>query len=349
MTLRGTPAGTCFKWTAWTKLAGLALAATLSWSAHAADPIKLRFASWTSDTEETLLTVFKPFAEAVNKDSGGAVQVDIFPNGALGRNPLQQAQMVLDGVADFAWVVPSFTPGRFPEAEAFELPGMFRDLREATMVFTRLTLAGKIKSFNQFIPVGTVCTAPYSIHTRMPVNKLSDLKGLKIRTGGALEADTLRALGAVPIGMATTEVTEAAARGTIDGTTGHMSALNDFGINRVLHNHYFITLGPIPVTILMSRAKFNTLPKVAQDAIMKNSGMAIAKMFSDSITAYNDKLLKELAADPKNKLIEPSQADIAAAQPAFDSVINAWAAKSPENKQLLADVRAEIAAVRAGK
>jgi len=332
------------------KLASLALAGTtLSWNARAADPVKLRFASWTSDTEETLVSVFKPFTEAVKKDCGGAAQIDIFPNGALGPNPLQQAQMVLDGIADFAWVVPSFTPGRFPDIELFELPGLFHDLREGTMVFTRLMAAGKIKGFEPFVPIGTVTTAPYTIHTRKSVKTLADLKGLKIRTGGALETETLRALGAVPVGMSTTEVVEAVARGTIDGSTGHPAALFDFGLVRVLHQHYMLRLGTMPITILMSRAKFNGLPKPVQDAIVKNSGMAIANSFSDRITKYNETLMQKLAANPQDTIVTPSQADTDATQPIFNRVIDAWVAKSPRNKELLELARAEITAVRDGK
>jgi len=348
MTLRSTPVES--RRTACIKLASLALAGTsLSWNARAADPVKMRFASWTSDTEETLVTVFRPFTEAVKKDCGGAVQIDIFPNGALGPNPLQQAQMVLDGIADFAWVVPSFTPGRFPDVEVFELPGLFRDLREGTMVFTRMAMTGKIKGFEQFVRIGTVATAPYTIHTRKPVKTLADLKGLKIRTGGALETETLRALGAVPVGMATTEVVEAVARGTIDGTTGHPSALFDYGLVRVLHQHYMLRLGAMPVTILMNKSKFESLPKAAQDAIIKNSDMGIANLFSDNITKYNEELMKKLAGNPQDTIVTPSQADMDATQPLFDSVINAWLAKSPRNKELLDAARAEIAAVRAGK
>ena len=96
-----------------------------------AQTVKLRFAIFSPDTEQTYLTVFKPFAEAVNKENAG-VEIELFPNGALGRNPAQQAQMVLDGVADIAWVVASYTPGRFQENEVFELPGLFRSSRSAS-------------------------------------------------------------------------------------------------------------------------------------------------------------------------------------------------------------------------
>lgn len=314
-----------------------------------AAPTKLKFSIFSPDKEVTFQTVFKPFAEAVNKESNGAVEIELFPNGALGRSPLQQAQMVLDGVADMAWIIASYTPGRFQDNEVFELPGMFRDLKEATVVFTRLVGSGKIRGYDDFFPIGTFGTAPYSLHARTAINSIADIKGKKIRTSGALEGETIKALGAVPIGMPVTEVPEAISRGTIDGTTSHPAPLVDFGISKVTSAHYFTRLGVVPLTILMNRKKFDSLPKPAQDAIRKYSGEWTASRFNEGVGAYNDSVIKQLQADPKRKVVIPAQADLNAMQPAFKSVIDAWLNKSPRNKELYALVEAEIANVRAGR
>lgn len=86
-------------------LATLALA-SLS-GAVQAQPIKLQFAIFSPDTEQTYISVFVPFAEAVNKQATGAIAIQLLPDGTLGRSPVQQAQMVLDGVEDIAWIFPS--------------------------------------------------------------------------------------------------------------------------------------------------------------------------------------------------------------------------------------------------
>ncbi|MFO1361478.1 MAG: TRAP transporter substrate-binding protein [Burkholderiales bacterium] len=327
----------------------LAAAAGLFVLGAHAQATKLKFAVFTPDKEQTYLTVMKPFAEAVNRDAAGLVEIELFPNGALGRAPQQQAQMVLDGVADIAWVIASYTPGRFHENEVFELPGLFRDLQEATTVMTRLVQSGRIRSYDGFFPIGTFGTAPYSLHSRNPINSIADIKGKKIRSSGAIEGETLKALGAVPIGMPVTEIPEAIGRGTIDGTTSHPSPLFDFGIARVTSAHYFTRLGVVPLAILMNQKKFDALPKGAQDAIRKHSGEWTAARFNAGISAYNDSLVKQLTADPKRKVVFPSQAELDAMQPAFKGVIDAWVAKSPRNKELLALVQGEIANVRAGK
>jgi TRAP-type C4-dicarboxylate transport system substrate-binding protein len=314
-----------------------------------AQPTKIKFAIFTPDKEQTFLTVMKPFAEAVNKDAAGVIEIELYPNGALGRSPLQQAQMVLDGVADIGWIIASYTPGRFQENEVFELPGLFRDLQEATTVFTRLVLSGKIRGYDDFHPIGLFGTAPYSLHARNPINTISDIKGKKIRSSGAIEGETLKALGAVPVGMPVTEVPEAISRGTVDGTTSHPSPLFDFGIARVTNSHFFTRLGIVPLAILMNKKKFDSLPPAGQAAIRKYSGEWTAARFNKGIGDYNDSLVKQLQADPKRKVVFPSQAELDSMQPAFKQVIDGWAGKSPRNKELLGLVQAEIRNVRSGK
>ncbi len=331
------------------KALGLAAALTLCGAVAQAQPVKLKFAIFSPDKEATFLSVFKPFAENVNKEAAGLVEIDLFPNGALGRSPVQQAQMVLDGVADLAWVIASYTPGRFQENEVFELPGVFADLREATLVFTRLVNSGKIRGYDDFFPIGLFGTAPYSLHSRSAINSIADIKGKKIRTSGAIESETIKALGAVAIGMPVTEVPEAISRGTIDGTTSHPAPLVDFGISRVTSAHYFTRLGVVPLAILMNRKKFDALPKAAQDTIRKYSGDWTAARFNEGIGNYNGSVVQQLQADPKRKVVFPSQADLDAMRPAFQAVTDAWVAKSPRNKELLGLVQAELANVRAGR
>jgi TRAP-type C4-dicarboxylate transport system substrate-binding protein len=212
----------------------------------------LKWTVFTPDNEVTFRTVMKPFAETVQRESDNAVVFDLFPNGALGRNPGSQPQMVVDGVADVAWVVPSYSPGRFPDTEVLELPGLFKDLRESSLVATRLNQRKAFNDYGDFYVIGMWGTAPYSIHTNFPVASIKDLKGKTIRASSKNESAALRAFGAVPIGMPVTEIPEAISRGTISGTTSHLSPFFDFGLDRVTNNHFFIGLGVVPLAIVMN-------------------------------------------------------------------------------------------------
>ena len=171
--------------------------------------------------------------------------------------------MVLDGVADVAWVVPSYSPGRFPDTEVLELPGLFKDLRRIRSCGHAAQSAQGVQRLRRFLCDRHVGTAPYSIHTNFPVKSITDLKGKTIRASSKNESAALRAFGAVPIGMPVTEIPEAISRGTISGTTSHLSPFFDFGLDRVTNNHFFIGLGVVPLAILMNKKKFDALPVCA--------------------------------------------------------------------------------------
>ena len=66
-----------------------------------ADPVKLKFAFFTGESERTWTTTIKPFIDAINQEGKGIIEIEAYPNGALGRNMGQQAQMVLDGVGAY--------------------------------------------------------------------------------------------------------------------------------------------------------------------------------------------------------------------------------------------------------
>jgi TRAP-type C4-dicarboxylate transport system substrate-binding protein len=306
----------------------------------------LKWAVFTPDSEVTFRTVMKPFAETVQRESDNAVVFDLFPNGALGRNPGQQPQMIIDGVADVAWVVQSYSPGRFPDTEVLELPGLFKDLRESSLVATRLGRRKVLNDYGDFYVIGLWGTAPYSIHTNYPVNSIADLKGKTIRASSKNESAALRAFGAVPIGMPVTEIPEAISRGTISGTTSHLSPFFDFGLDRVTNNHFFIGLGIVPLAVLMNKKKFDALPEAARAAIERNAGDALTKKWIESITSYNAANLEKLKSNPKNKVVFPSQAELDEAQRLLAPVRDEWVAVSDRHKELKAALDSELAAVR---
>jgi TRAP-type transport system periplasmic protein len=331
-----------------TTAAAMPAAAMLSGRRAWADD-HLKWAVFTPDSEVTFRTVMKPFAETVQRETNNAVIFDLFPNGALGRNPGQQPQMLIDGVADLAWVIPSYSPGRFPDTEVLELPGIFKDLREGSLVSTALAARNVFRDYGDFYVVGLWCTAPYSIHTNFPVNSIADLKGKTIRASSKNESAALRAFGAVPIGMPVTEIPEAISRGTISGTTSHLSPFFDFGLDRVTNNHFFIGLGVVPLAVLMNKKKFDALPEASRAVIERNAGPAITKTWNDSITSYNAANLEKLKSNPKNKVVFPSQAELDEAQKLLAPVREEWVAASDRHKELKAALDTELAKVREQK
>jgi TRAP-type C4-dicarboxylate transport system substrate-binding protein len=311
-----------------------------------AQQMTLKLAVFSPDTEMTWVKVLKPWADAVNAAGKGVVQIDMFPNGALGRALPEQPQMVLNGVADIAFVIPGVTPGRFPDNEVMDLPGLFRTSREATEAYTHLIAKGLLKSFAKYYVIGAMGTPPFTIESRARVTDLKTLADKKIRVTNASQAATLQALGAVPVLLPVNQVAEAIGRGTIDGTTEFPGPLVDFGIDRVTRFSYELPVGVSSLTLLMSRQKFDSLPKNAQAILRQCSGEWLAKQFVESYGGYLDTLYKKLRADQQRTITDPSADDLKTADAAFAKVVDLWAAKAPDNAALVRALREDVAAMR---
>jgi TRAP-type C4-dicarboxylate transport system substrate-binding protein len=322
------------------------IAAVFTPFAARSEPIKLKFAFFASDREYAYRAVVKPFADAVNLEGKGAVEVELFPGGGLGRTYAEQAQLVLDGIADIAWVNPSLAPELFPDNSVIELPGLFRDARETSQVYTRLVIAEALQGYDDFFVIAAVGTRPLDIHMHPLMTSLADLKGRKIRTLNGTEGSVLRALGMDPQVIPINRTAEAINRGAIDGSTAPPAVLIDFGIARFTTYHYLLDLGTAPLLILMNRKKFDSLPKQGQDVIRKFSGQWAIARYVETTESYDNSVMEQLKSDPKRNVILPSAPDLASAQTTFATVIEAWISQRPRNRELLNLVHAEIAKSR---
>src|ERR1700724_1193680 len=227
-----------------------------------AEPIKLRMAYFASDREPPYISLLKPFADAVNKEATGIMEIDQYPGGVLdpggvlGRSLSRQPQLVLDGVADMAWANPGLTPDRFPDNDVMEFPGLFRDLREATLVDTRMVASGALRGYEDFFVIAAVANSPLMISTRPPIKSLPDLRSKILRVNNLIEGHALKAIGITPVVLPVNEVALAIGRGTIDGATMPPNTLFADGVSRITRFHYAAPLGAAPLVFLMNRKKF---------------------------------------------------------------------------------------------
>jgi TRAP-type C4-dicarboxylate transport system substrate-binding protein len=314
--------------------------------AATAEPIKLKFSFFTSDRSYIYQNSIKPFVDTVNKEGKGLVEIQVYFSGSISSVQADQPQLVTDGIADFALIVPGRTPQQFSDTAVMELPGLYRDQREASLVFTRLTEAGALKGYENFLVVGAFVADTESIHTRKPVASIDDLKAFTIRVNNQTQATVLERLGAKTTLLAINQTTEAISTAKIDGATFPTSMLFEFGVGRVTNNHYMIRLGGAPTALVMNRKKFERLPPAVQTIIRKYSGPWLAEHSAMSFEALDKLTLEQLKADPRRNVIFLSSADSERMQHISASVAEDWAGRSPHNKELLALVRAEIKNLR---
>jgi len=336
--------GSCFGIAARIGGMGLALLPPL---AASGEPIQLKLSFFASEQSDVYRDGIKPFVDAVNAEGKGLVAIKVYPNGALGKALAEQPNMVLEGAADIAWVVPGQTPYRFPDNQILEMPGLFRDVREGTLVYTRLIAANALRGYQDFFVIGTYTSAPNVIHGRKPLGSLAALKGQKIRANNGVEAEALNRLGAIPTVMPASRLADGLAQGTIDAIVMSPGGLFQFGTAHSAANHYLLGMGSAPLVVLMNRKKFDGLPAAARALIRKYSGERAAASWIEFFGAIEQRTLDKIKSDPTQKVVEPSPADRAAAQHVYESLIDAWAAKSAHNRELLKAIKADLATIRA--
>jgi TRAP-type C4-dicarboxylate transport system substrate-binding protein len=256
--------------------------------------------------------------------------------------------MIQDGIADIAWVIPSYTPGVYLDDDVFELPNIIQSSTEGSVAAWRLLQKGMLRGYDQYYMIALFVTSPYTFHTNFAVRKPEDLQGKKVRVVGTISTDAVKAAGAVPEGMPVTQVVEAISRGVIDGTTGHPISMFDFGISRVANNHYLGKIGTVTLGIFMNKAKFDSLPPQAKAAIENNRGEVLSRAFGKMSEDRNSELIAEWRKDAKRLVVEPTAEQTAAWDKLLSPVVAAWENKDPRNKALAAEMRKELAATRAG-
>lgn len=317
-------------------------------AASAAEPVKLKMAYFSSDRTTTYLAAIKPFVDSVNAEAADLVQIDVSVSGTLGKNPTQQLQLVLDGTADLAFVVPGYTPERFPDNDVIELPGLFKNIREATLVYTDLIAANALRGYDDLFVVGAFATEPETIHTRPPAASLQKLAGARIRANNPMQGTALAGLGMVPVEMPINQASDAISSGKLDGAMVAPAPLIEFGISRVVSNHFLLGVSATPLLVVMNRKKFEGLPEQAKQIIRKFSGEWTAERYIETYRAENEAAVESLKQDPNRIVVVPSPADLARAHAVFSAEIDAWSATDPRHRQLLTEAEAELNKIRGG-
>ena len=315
-------------------------------TAAIADPIALKLSFFTSDQSVAYQAAVKPFVDAVNHDGNNLLHIDVYLSGSLDGVQNELPQLVLDGKADIAFIVPEQNPERFRNTAAIEMPGLFRDAREASLVYTRLIAGHALPGYDDFFVVGAYGTAPEIINSRKNLTTLVDLKGQKIRVNNLTEAAALAKLGALPVVLAFNATSPAISGGLIDGATAPPAQLFDVGIGRLTTFHYLLPTSTAPLALVMNRKVFDGLPENGKALIRKYSGEWTANQFSEVYAKFNEQGLEQLKTDSRRSVVVASAVDLKTANDAFKSVNDGWAAEDQQNLVLASLVQAELGRLR---
>ncbi|HVN97384.1 MAG TPA: TRAP transporter substrate-binding protein [Syntrophorhabdaceae bacterium] len=246
--------------------------ALLTGMSYGADKVtKLEFASYLPATEDVSLTL-QEWCKEVEKRTNGRVTVTYHPGGTLVSMP-QTYEAVTNGIADLGFSAFGYTPGRFPMMELLDLPTGLKTSLLAVKLTQDYVNRFKPKELQDVKVLWFTATTPALLHTKKPIKKLEDLKGMKIRTVGGPMVELVKDLGAVPVVIPTVDTYDAAAKGVIDGTYSAWPGLTVFKWGEVLPFTVENTLtAPASIQfVVMNKEKWNSLPPDIQQIMDKLS------------------------------------------------------------------------------
>ncbi|NSW91121.1 MAG: TRAP transporter substrate-binding protein [Firmicutes bacterium] len=247
----------------------IAASCTQSIGSKNTETIKLSLAHFFPGTHPAETEFVQGWIKEVEKATGGRVIITSYPGETL----LKAADIykgVVEGVADIGLSCFSYTRGRFPVLEAFELPGIiYKNSKVASMVAwdgIKQLDPDEVKDTKLMM---VIATGPGDLFTKTPVRNLNDLQGMEIRATG-LSAKTIETLGGIPVGMAQSDAYEALQKGIVKGNLSPIEVLKGWNHADVTK---YLTITPFLYNTLffvtMNLNKWNSLPGDIQKAILE--------------------------------------------------------------------------------
>ncbi|WP_137157720.1 TRAP transporter substrate-binding protein [Rhizobium sp. FKL33] len=273
--------------------------------------------------------VLTPWAEKVEKESGGRIDIEIYPAMQLGGKPGDLVDQVADGVIDIGWTVTGYTPGRFPKTEVFELPFMVTTGEATSKAFYKYYEKNLKDELADFHVLAVHAHGPGLIHTiaSKPVESVEAMSGLKLRGTSKVVNSMLEAMGAAAVGMPVTAVPEALSKSVIDGSVAPWEVTPAIKVAELAPNHTEFSgdrgLYTAAFLFAMNKDSYDALPDDLKKVIDDNSGLPLATQFGAAMDA-GDVRGREIAVKAGNRIITLDEAETAKWRELGDKVATSW-------------------------
>jgi len=239
------------------------------------------------------------FAELVERESEGAIKVQVYPGAQLSQhNQKTELQQLCDGTIDMTLhspiILALFLDKRF---DAFSLPWLFADHEVANAVcdgeFGRRALDWLEEHGIHGIAYGVNGFRQLTNSVR-PVRHPDDLRGMKIRVAGTdLFRAVFTAFGANPLTMNFGEVFTSLQQGTISAQENPLSIIDSSKLYEVQNHLTVWNYAYDPLILTFNKAQWDKLPEQTRELITRCGQEAMA--YQRQVVAEEDaRLVQEL-------------------------------------------------------
>jgi TRAP-type C4-dicarboxylate transport system substrate-binding protein len=277
------------------------------------------------------------WAKEIEKRTANKVQITVFPGGTLTKAP-QCYGGVVKGISDLGFSLFAYTRGRFPVMAAVDLPMGYPDGKTASRVAHEFAKTFTPKELDDVKVLYLHAHGPGLLHTKKPVAKLEDLKGMKIRATG-LSAKIVEALGGVPVAMPQGGTYEALQKGVVEGTFGPVEVLKGWKQAEVVK--YTTECYGVGYTttffVVMNLDKWKALPADVQKVFEEVSEKYVN--IHGKVWDNTDEEGRKYTQSLGNKIISLSDEENAGWRKAAEPVINNFITNTPDGKMYVDKIR----------
>lgn len=315
----------------------------------------LTMSSWVPPNHPLTKELLPGWAAEVEKATNGRVKLQMLPKHPSA--PPGTFDAVREGLVDVSFVTASYTPARHVMPMLAELPGGGASAEINSVAYWRIhqKYLDKVGEYKGVKLLGVFTHGPgYMYNIKRPIEKLEDLAGLKVRTGGGIADEMARALGASAFVKPAPESYELLSSGVADGVFFPGESPASFKLEKLIK---YATLFPggfysSAFGFFMNEERWNKLPKEDQQAIDKVSGEWLAR-YAGKIWDNADRNGLAVLKAAGVQINEASPGLISSVKEKSAAVEQNWvkaaSAKGIDAAKVLAEFREEIKNVAAGK
>jgi TRAP-type C4-dicarboxylate transport system substrate-binding protein len=243
-------------------------------------PVDLAVSHYMPPAHGTHRDFIAPWARAVEAGSGGRLRVTVHDgDSALGRLERQHEQ-VISGAVDVAHSVASLPPGRFPRTAIAGAPFLADSASTGTRLLAQLFPRFLAVEYTDLTVLALHADSGGLLHTREgPIERLEDLRGLRVRAPTDLVASVLAELGARPVVLPPLQIHAAAVADRLDGAAMAWDVVLHSDTAAIFRYHLDVPLYVSPLYFVMNRARYDGLDPALRGAIDAASGAGLAERF----------------------------------------------------------------------
>ena len=300
--------------------------------------LTLKFSHEVPDTAIKGRTAIK-FAEAVKKNSGGSIEIAIYPGGQLVA-PKEEIRAAVRGQIDIIAPLINYYSSINPDWDIFYEPLLFDSVETAVQAIEGKLGDRLVDSLSNsgLVGLGFYVDGPFYVFTTdTKIVNPADLAGKKIRIPPSAPLESmLNKMGAHPIGMPASEVYLALQQGVIDGVVTTPTYAAPVKWSEVLHNM---------TTVIMAMGGYGAAISDVRWKKLSDEQKNIIKTSMDEAVAWNHQVALENISNSVATLasegVEVTNLSADELKPWQDLAAQVYEEQSPEMQALIAKVKGD--------